>query len=357
MLEWALKYAGLGWLVVPLHNPVDGGCSCRSPDCVTKRRVGKHPRIAGGVNNASSDPKQIRRWWKKWPDANIGVATGPVSGLLVLDVDGKAGRESFYELRDEGCLRKTLISFTGRTDENGKRDGMHLICQYPDHTKIGNSAGQLAKGIDVRGAGGYFVAPPSLHFSALHYRWKDFQCPIATPNDQLIARLNSIHADAEEPLGTDPIHEGERNTRLFRMAKAWRRKGIAREEIQRRLADLNSRMCKPPLPQEEIVEIVRNVFRYVKIGPDPVQAAWKKTAAEGRHSMYGRFISLARNLQRAQPELPILLPVVLVSQLMGCDRSLMTRFRKRAIRTGVMEVVEEYVPRRKATTFKVLLPD
>ena len=86
LLEAALDYAERGWQVIPLHNPEGAGCSCGHPDCESR---GKHPRTKNGLKDATSKPETIRGWWKRWPQANIGLATGPLSGFFVLDCDGK----------------------------------------------------------------------------------------------------------------------------------------------------------------------------------------------------------------------------------------------------------------------------
>jgi len=96
LLEAALEYAAQGWRVFPLHNPTSAGCSCQKPDC--NNSTGKHPRISNGLKGASLDASRIRGWWAKWPDANIGVATGPGSGVFVLDVDGAKGQASLGAL-------------------------------------------------------------------------------------------------------------------------------------------------------------------------------------------------------------------------------------------------------------------
>src|SRR4051794_7912570 len=85
LLNAALDYAARGWPVLPLWEPRGVGvCACGA-GC---QRVGKHPRTAHGVGDATTDPEQIRAWWQEWPTTNIGIATGRASGLLVVDVDG-----------------------------------------------------------------------------------------------------------------------------------------------------------------------------------------------------------------------------------------------------------------------------
>lgn len=95
MLKHALDYAARGWAVVPLHGISEGRCTCGKPEC---RSAGKHPRISGGCHAATTDPETIEQWWRTYPDANIGIATGKVSGLIVVDVDAGEGKTGFESL-------------------------------------------------------------------------------------------------------------------------------------------------------------------------------------------------------------------------------------------------------------------
>jgi putative DNA primase/helicase len=93
-LEAAITYAQRsGWRVFPIHWPVDGTCSCKNPDC---QSPAKHPLTPNGFKDATTNPKIISEWWTKWPSANIGIATGAVSGIVVVDIDN----------RGEGGIRK-----------------------------------------------------------------------------------------------------------------------------------------------------------------------------------------------------------------------------------------------------------
>ena len=85
----ALDYAGRGWPVLPLHTVLSGACSCsKGKDC---KSIGKHPRTQKGLKEASADKDLVQRWWAKWPNANVGILTGPESNLAVLDVDPRHG--------------------------------------------------------------------------------------------------------------------------------------------------------------------------------------------------------------------------------------------------------------------------
>ena len=108
MLDEALQYAARGWRVFPLHDTSSGKCSCGKA-CASP---GKHPRTRHGVKDATTDAKQILAWWKRWPRANIGLATG--SGLVVIDIDGPAGVTQLAELTSQyGKLAPTLTARTG----------------------------------------------------------------------------------------------------------------------------------------------------------------------------------------------------------------------------------------------------
>jgi hypothetical protein len=78
------------WAIFPAHNIENGRCSCGRADCSSP---GKHPRTPNGFHDATSDPAQLETWWSKWPQANLAVATGPVNGIVVVDIDpAKGGR-------------------------------------------------------------------------------------------------------------------------------------------------------------------------------------------------------------------------------------------------------------------------
>ena len=104
---------------------------------------GKAPACDTGLHAATTDPERINRWWRAFPDLNIGVATGATSRVFVLDVDGEDGEASLRNLEAEhGALPSTVEVITGK--------GRHCYFQSGKH-KIGNSAGQLASSAPVSG--------------------------------------------------------------------------------------------------------------------------------------------------------------------------------------------------------------
>ena len=177
----------------PLHSPqAEGGCSCNCSDCAS---IGKHPRTANGVLDATNDLQTICDWWSEWPEANIGLATG--GGVYVIDVDGERGRGSLTKLETEfGPLPRTLTAETGR--DGG---GQHRFYRVPQGVELRNAAGKtLGEGIDGRGEGGYVVVAPSVHRSGREYRFVDPSVRLAQLPDPLMEYLSGRPAEKGESL-------------------------------------------------------------------------------------------------------------------------------------------------------------
>ena len=84
--DFAIAYARQGISVLPIHYIVDGKCSCGRGECTSP---GKHPMTPSGVKDATSDINIIEEWWNRWPQANVAMASGSRSGIVVLDVDSR----------------------------------------------------------------------------------------------------------------------------------------------------------------------------------------------------------------------------------------------------------------------------
>ncbi len=280
LLRAALWYAGRGIPVFPLQSVDERGrCSCGGkPGC----KPGKHPRIANGHIGATTDEGRIRRWWSKWPDANIGIPTGERSGLLVLDVD-EHGFTSLDALEEEhGQLPETLAVRTGG-------GGMHVYLKYPAGSGIRNSAGKVGPGLDVRGEGGYIVAPPSRTDKG-PYAFLDRK-PRTTPPEWLLEAARAPYratGDEDEaeagPVGGldgEPIPKGERGDTLFRIACSLRARGCEYTRILSELERINRDRCSPPIgahPDDtdarELEKIAKSVVsRYPAGDATPAPAA------------------------------------------------------------------------------------
>jgi hypothetical protein len=164
LLEAALGYAAHGIPVYPVHwpHPTPGGasltCSCpRGPAC---DRPAKHPLVRHGHNDATTDPDRIGRWWRRWPAANLGLATGIVFDAM--DIDGPAGLAALRQLAEAVDLRLPgpLVATGG--------GGWHAWFRP---TGLGNRPPRGLAHVDWRGRGGAVLAPPSRHISGRTYRW------------------------------------------------------------------------------------------------------------------------------------------------------------------------------------------
>ncbi len=160
--QQALYYASLDWAVFPVHGTKNGRCTCGNAECPDE---GKHPRSKHGFKDATTHEAKIRSWWSKWPEANIGIATGAVSGIVVIDVDPAHGGNDSLE-----AAKKSLGPLSAGPVARTGGGGRHLVVAYPGR-RIPSRRG-LAPGIDIRGDGGYIVAPRSVHASGETYEWE-----------------------------------------------------------------------------------------------------------------------------------------------------------------------------------------
>lgn len=139
-LAAALRCAAKGWPVLPLR--------------------GKLPATVHGCKDATTDRGVVAEWWRRDPEANLGIATGTRAGVWVLDLDlhdpTASGLVSMQALEGvHGPLPDTLTVRTGT-------GGLHMYWRMPQDRKVRNRAA-IRAGIDARGDGGYVVAPPSVH--------------------------------------------------------------------------------------------------------------------------------------------------------------------------------------------------
>src|SRR5262245_61104507 len=142
----ALRLAECGLRVIPLHFVLDDGrCSCGRVPCPDK--PGKHPlgtAAPHGLDDATADPEQIRRWWTNWPAANAAICTGAGSGVFVVGPDGPEGIEALGALaRKHGPLPRTWLASTGH-------GGQHVYLRWPAGGEIGNRRNHRGLAIDVR---------------------------------------------------------------------------------------------------------------------------------------------------------------------------------------------------------------
>ena len=208
----AAQYVRKEWKVVPIHTVVNGKCSCGDKNCSS---IAKHPLNRNGVKGALSSANDVFDMWMRRPDANIALATG--EHFFVVDIDLKSGGiESWNKFSSKFKTPKTLCCKTGG-------GGKHLYFKSSGK-KIANRVSVLP-GIDIRGVGGYVLAPPSLHHSGETYSWCD-ESPTEiaeAPKEilDLCEKRIKLKANSHEL-----IKNGTRNEMLCSVAGLFRKKGF-----------------------------------------------------------------------------------------------------------------------------------
>lgn len=240
----ALAYLARGWSVMPV------------------RPREKRPLVAWqAYQTAPPTEDEVRAWFARWPDANVAIVTGRVSGLVVLDVDPQhEGEASLAELeREHGPLPMTVEAVSGG-------GGRHLYFAHPGG-EIHNRAG-LAPGIDLRGDGGLIVAPPSIHPSGRPYRWR----PGHDPDHMRLAPLPHWLYAPEGPRRGHPlaywrsliaqgVPEGQRNSTIASLAGHLLWHGVDPDVVAELLLCWNRERCQPPLSDEEVLRTVASIAR------------------------------------------------------------------------------------------------
>lgn len=282
-LDLARYYGSRGWRVFP---------------CVPHDKL---PMVKWR-EQATTEDAMIAGWWDTQPDANIGLMAGRESGLVVLDVDpahgGEASLRALAALHGE--LPATPVSKTGG-------GGKHYLLAHPG-VDIRNSAGRLGPGLDIRGDGGYIVAPPSVHPSGARYTWDAAYLPSKTelapmPEWMIQLLIAPEPAQREKPQGEAVYVSGGRNTALTSLAGTMRRRGMGETAILNALLAENDTRCFPPLEAPEVETIAFSVARYEPTAPPVVEqpAAQPTSAVDGFLSLISSLNSPTAFVQTGVP--------------------------------------------------------
>ena len=228
---------------------------------------GKRPKTRNGFKDATTDAAQVKAWWQQWPNANIGIATGKRSGgifVIDLDIDEDKGIDGYHTLedwqRENGKFPETWTAITGR-------GGYHLY--FHSNSEIKNRAG-IIDGVDVRGDGGYVVAPPSVHSNGNRYEWEydPEEYNLADANNNVKFFLETgINSPGERFSMPDIVNAGERNEMIFRFACMMQAKGASDESVFAATMAENNAKCNPPMEEKEVRIIVNSVLKYQKGKP------------------------------------------------------------------------------------------
>jgi len=243
--EAARRYLARGWSVLPL------------------RERDKRPLVSW--EHLQSEPPtehELAEWFRRWPDANVGIVTGEISNLVVLDIDPKHGGDTTLERLERRFrpLSATVEAVTGG-------GGRHLYFAHPGGLTR-NRAG-LAQGIDLRGDGGYAVAPPSIHPSGRPYEWVLGHGPdditlAPLPRWLLVPirgpRIGRSLADWRR-LVREGVPEGQRNSTIASLTGHLLWHGVDPDVALELLLAWNRMRCRPPLDDAEVAQVVASITR------------------------------------------------------------------------------------------------
>ena len=230
-----------------------------------------------GFKDATDDLTKVKSAWKRLPNLNIGIVTGKENGIVVVDIDGDIGKETWRNLiRQHEYKSKTLKITTCK--------GCHLYFKYPSALRVINNRVRFVDGIDIRADGGYIVAAPSVHPSGKKYqvdRPIDFSELEELPNWllQLIlnkdsnddvktessAMLQNVPLDIKNALtAISTTQEGSRHNVLISQSNLIAGKclqGKLDEEYAKNL--ILQAALKNGSPEKEILKCINDAFKFV----------------------------------------------------------------------------------------------
>ena len=225
----------------------------------------KAPKTRHGCKDATRTEASIIQLWRKWPAAGIGVATGKPSGIVAIDIDpSNGGEDGFADLAGEiGAPGRTVQVLT-------PRGGYHLWFKAPA-VAVACSAGKLAPGVDIRGDGGYVVAPPTTRPDGSGWRWAPGSAPLAELQPEWLEALTQASppptADGHLPRSSDSwvqmlasgIPNGRRNQDLAAIFGHMLARNLDVHLAAHLLHLVNKSACNPPLDGLEVEKIVASI--------------------------------------------------------------------------------------------------
>jgi len=266
-LSPAIDLARRGLRIFPVWQPVPANlaaaCACR--DGSRCRSPGKHPLITGWQTVATVDQVRITAWWRDYPQANIGIATGLASGVIVLDVDPRNGGDTaLSELEHRhGALPASWRCLTGG-------GGCHIFFRHSSIHPIRNSASTLGDGLDLKADGGFVVGAGSRHVSGRPYAWSVDHHPDETPlvsaptwifGPPIASTAKAITATSTQwvRLLKDGVAEGRRNDTLARLIGHLLRRDVHVDVVAELARAFNQTHSRPPLADAEVDSVVESI--------------------------------------------------------------------------------------------------
>lgn len=243
----ALSYAKYHWSIIPM------------------RTREKRPLIRWmQYQQRCATSSEINQWYEQWPDANVGIVTGVVSGIVVLDIDPRHGGDESLDqwIKEYGPLPLTAEVKTGG-------GGRHLYFKHSGGL-IRNKVG-IVPGIDLRGDGGCIVAPPSMHPNGKQYCWvsghEPDQMKIAELPNWLMQILTGETQHKGQALSHwrnlvhEGIPEGDRNNTIASICGHLLWHGVDPGVVMELLLCWNRVRCHPPLDDKEVIHTVQSILK------------------------------------------------------------------------------------------------
>lgn len=225
--------------------------------------------------------EEVEEWWRRWPTAQVGVVTGRISNLLVIDCDTQQAVEAMTDAIGDSYITPIVVTPRGRHYWFAYKDGLRNMAHF-----IG--------GADCRGEGGMVVAPPSVNTGGVQYYWQitPLRCkPAELPES--ILRLLSGGGDEDvsrEPARKLAYVQGQRDNDLYHTALSLLRGGMSEENVLTTLQAL-ARACDPPFPEEEVAKKLESAKARLATSSESHYAEVARMVREWVSSVTGVFSS------------------------------------------------------------------
>jgi len=254
--EIALSYARRGWYVFPI------------------KAAQKMPPLVRWSIEATTDEATIRRWWTKWPNANVGIACGP-SGLCVIDLDQKKGKDGQAELDKLEAIHGRLPNTLSVRTPTG---GWHL------YFRGSTGSPPFVTGIDIKSVGGLVVAPGSRTGDG-DYTWANDEPVAALPpwlegligaprKHEKRSEIPAVELDNEVAIdwaqhylahdAAPSIEDQNGNNATYKVAARLFGQGLAEQTALDMMLELYNPRCEPPWSHQEMHKLVGNAYRYAQ---------------------------------------------------------------------------------------------
>jgi len=242
-VEIAIKNLSLGLSVIPVAGKIYAG---NSPEAAKRPLVKWTP-----YQSKLPSEKEVRYWYSKFPDAGVAIITGKISGIVVVDFDAP---EAIQFAKEKELLNTPLV-ITGR--------GLHAYYKYPG--KINNTVNLMEMKIDIRGDGGYVIAPPTIHWNGQAYRWAEGKSIEEIPLrefPEIFLDIDRDNHNSRTPLRDiyQGVEEGRRNVSLTRLAGSWIKDKLSMTECIDMALAWNQRN-NPPLCEDEVRKAVVSIWQ------------------------------------------------------------------------------------------------